>query len=92
MPTASVQLEPTAVCSEMKHADGTRSESCVPVPDRAKLRASFMGTPAQVAITLVHDGAEVLSWQQRVRYRSERPNGPNCDPVCKQAGLELSWS
>lgn len=90
-PAASVHLEPSVLCTEMKRPDGSRSESCAPLPDRAKLRASFSGTPSQVCITLVHDGAAVLDQQQQIRYRRERPNGPGCEPVCQQAELELTW-
>lgn len=90
-PVASVRLDQAVECSETKHPDGSRSDSCTPIPDRAELRASFSGTPAEIAIKLVHDDLELLNQQQPIRYRSERPNGPRCEPVCQRAELQFSW-
>jgi hypothetical protein len=46
-------------------------------------------TPEEVAITVSYDGKKVT--QNFVpSYSDSRPNGPNCEPACKQAQLTIN--
>lgn len=47
-------------------------------------------TSAQrVTLTLEHDGALIGTTTLTPEYNEQRPNGPDCPPVCRNAGLRL---
>jgi hypothetical protein len=44
-----------------------------------------------VTLTLSRDGEEVLAEDRDLVYVESRPNGPDCEPVCRQAHLDLTF-
>jgi hypothetical protein len=48
-------------------------------------------TPADVTVVVDAGGKEV-SKSFRPAYRAQRPNGPDCEPVCNQATVEVTVS
>ena len=51
--------------------------------------AVFRTTPAAVAIVVTHDGQPVGAGRWRPVYQTIQPNGPGCEPICKNAAVEL---
>ena len=84
-PPLEAYLAPVVKCEE--HATGmTQSQTCGPVPDAFYLQATERGTPATLSVTLTRGGDEVLLDESGdVSYKSAQPNGPECEPTCKQA-------
>lgn len=46
--------------------------------------------PAQVRIVVRRDGVEVGAQEITPKYQESRPNGPQCEPVCRQASATLT--
>jgi hypothetical protein len=55
------------------------------IPDGIVLRSA----PAEVDVTVLHDGEPVLHERFRPKYAPFNPNGPECPPTCKHTTLEL---
>ena len=51
---------------------------------------SVSGTPMQVRVRQLVDGAVVLDMAVTPVYGTEQPNGPGCDPICHGAGA--NWT
>jgi hypothetical protein len=49
----------------------------------------FATTPAQVAVVVTRDGKQVGAGRWRPVYQTIQPNGPGCEPICTNAGVEL---
>ena len=77
------------VCMETRTKDAV-SQSCTPLPDQWTLTLHRDGTPKTVSIRVTRDDQEVASVSQTVNYRDNRPNGPDCEPLCRQAQIELT--
>lgn len=87
---ATFFLQQEATCTETS-SDGARHQTCTPVQGRYTLQSSVPGTPRTVSVELTRDGAALIEESLEPSYRAERPNGPDCEPTCRQASLELSW-
>lgn len=46
---------------------------------------SIRGEPARVRVAVSRDGAQLASEELTPAYRTVTPNGPGCEPVCRQA-------
>ncbi len=46
-------------------------------------------TPAAATITVTRDGKKVGEARLSPQYKEVRPNGPDCDPVCKSAAEKI---
>lgn len=83
-------LQRTVVCESTTAPNGDESESCRPDGGFA-LGLTVFGTPQLVAMELTPAGGEARSFTVQPRYETTRPNGPDCDPVCRRADIELSF-
>jgi hypothetical protein len=88
-PTLDLGLQQKAECTETRTGDSV-SQSCTPIPDRYTLTLNLPGTPQSVSIEVLRDGAELLDVTRSLSYVSARPNGPGCEPVCRQANIDLT--
>jgi hypothetical protein len=70
---------------------GAVSQTCEPVADQYELTLSAFGTPTTLTLVLTRDGEELVSENRELTYTESRPNGPDCEPVCRQAQAELSF-
>jgi hypothetical protein len=84
-PALDAYLAPVVKCEE--HSTGmTQSQTCGPVPGAFYLQATERGTPATLSVTLTRGDEEVLLDESGdVPYKTTQPNGPECEPTCKQA-------
>lgn len=88
---ASVRLGPTTrVVEDHTSMPGMVSATFVPVPGRFEWEVTIDGTPARVAIRHVLAGRTIVEREATPTYVDTRPNGPDCDPVCRVADVE--WS
>lgn len=90
MPRLNVYLQPESICSEQRSGDAI-SESCRPVPGRFMLQAQIEGTPRTLDLRLSRDGTALLEQQLTPSYETTRPNGPDCEPACEQARVQLAF-
>lgn len=58
-----------------------------PAPSIRELK--LPSTPAAASITVTRDGKKVGEAKLAPQYKEVRPNGPECDPVCKNASEKL---
>jgi len=84
-PALEVYLAPVVKCEE--HQSGqSQSQTCGPVEDAFYLQATAPGTPATLSVTLTRGEDEVLLDESgNVAYQAAQPNGPECEPTCRQA-------
>ncbi|MGB4100453.1 MAG: hypothetical protein WBK91_00890 [Alphaproteobacteria bacterium] len=47
------------------------------------------GAPAKVRVTITRDGAQLVDKTFAPKYHDIRPNGAQCEPVCRQASARL---
>jgi hypothetical protein len=45
--------------------------------------------PSELTVEITRQGAPLVAQTLRPQYRTVRPNGPDCEPVCRQASLPL---
>jgi hypothetical protein len=89
-PPADVWIMATAVSYPATRAPDAASDACSTVPDRYTLSATFQQTPTSVSLVLSHDGAQLLNTTRELAYRTVRPNGPGCEPVCRRTDVKLA--
>jgi len=83
-----VMLQGDAVCTEHKDANSV-SQTCTPIPGHYTLQGSLPGTPSTLGVRVTRDDSLLLEQTQPLTYTSTRPNGPDCEPVCRQASVEF---
>ena len=80
---------PATVCTEVRHENAVELR-CEPVPGQLVETISVFGTPANVRLQQSAGGALLVDHSASPAYATVRPNGPECDPVCHQAAIELA--
>jgi hypothetical protein len=83
-----LSLMQDSICTEQRTSEAI-SQSCLPVPDRYTIEGRVAGTPAALVVDIQRDGQAVLHRPLTLEYAETRPNGPGCDPLCKQSRTEL---
>jgi hypothetical protein len=89
-PFLPLYLQPETVCSERRDRDSV-SQSCTPIPDRYSGSLTLQGTPAVLVVTVERDGQILSNDTLKPAYQASRPNGPGCEPLCRQASAELEF-
>jgi hypothetical protein len=79
----SLEARELADCHDTS-TPGASSQTCTP-NGRFEEVITIQGTPALVAVTLKSAGTVVGQRAFQLAYSSSRPNGPGCDPLCKQS-------
>jgi hypothetical protein len=88
-PELDAWFNPRANCVETRTRDAV-SQSCTPIRDHWTLEVSSPGTPATLQARVERDGASLLDTQRELEYEESRPNGPDCEPLCRQAAIRLT--
>jgi hypothetical protein len=68
--------------------DGVVGYTEEPIPGEFRWQLSIPGQPAEVHVIHTHAGNTVLDQTASLVYTEHRPNGPDCEPVCKSASVE----
>jgi hypothetical protein len=76
------------MCTESRSGDSV-SQACTPITGRWTLEISAPGTPRTLHARIERDAELLLDVQRELEYSEHRPNGPHCDPLCKQSELTL---
>lgn len=80
--SVTIQLSDEVVCEE-RESNGDRTQVCTPT-GRFEEIVSVNGTPAEVVVAL-RDGGTLTDERTFVpRYETTQPNGPDCEPICRQ--------
>jgi hypothetical protein len=87
---ASVWLQQVFECHSVTEGGGV-SESCQPIANQYELTLSTFGKPTTLRLVLTRDGEELISENRELSYTESRPNGPDCEPVCQQAQVDLTF-
>jgi hypothetical protein len=88
-PRLDAYIQQESMCMEYRNGDSV-SQSCTPIPDQYSLSGWFYGTPSTLAVSLERDGAELVEETHSLSYEESRPNGPECDPICRQASVDIA--
>jgi hypothetical protein len=83
-----VSLTADTACTEHGDED-SGSVTCTPIPDHYTLRGSVPGTPSTLGIRVTRDGGLLLEQTLPLHYTETQPNGPDCEPVCRQSSVDL---
>ena len=86
----AMYIQPETTCTEHRYRDAV-SQSCTPIPDRYSASLTLYGTPSALTVVLERDGTTILDESSTLHYQSERPNGPDCEPLCQQASVNLEF-
>lgn len=68
--------------------DGVVGYTEEPIPGEFRWQLSIYGQPAKVHVVHTHAGTTILDQTASLTYTAFRPNGPECEPVCKSATVE----
>jgi hypothetical protein len=81
-----VTVEQLVDCVEKRNSDSI-SEMCTP---NGKFRhaVSVEGAPSRVSVTLSRADGSSHRREFELSYEQNRPNGPDCEPVCKHANAD----
>jgi hypothetical protein len=86
-PSVFILVSVRTSCTETT-TDTARSLSCVPIPGQFQEVVRIQGTPGSLRITQRASDRTVVDREVVPIYRDTRPNGPDCDPLCRQATSE----
>jgi hypothetical protein len=89
-PALPLYIQPETTCTEHRERDSV-SQSCTPIPDRYWASLTLYGTPSALLVVLERDGTRILGESLNIQYQNERPNGPGCEPLCRQASANLEF-
>jgi hypothetical protein len=85
-----LSVSPRVTCTTMQSGQAV-SQSCTPIPGQFEERIFLRGTPARVRI--IQSAQETFVDQELTpTYANARPNGPDCEPLCRQASTEWEFS
>ena len=84
-----MSVGPNTSCTETVTAEA-RTLHCDPIPDQFKEDIGIQGTPSFVHVQQAVGGTTILDRSVTPAYKENRPNGPECDPLCKQA--QVQWT
>ena len=78
-------------CTTVQRGDAV-GRVCEPVAGQYQEQIAVDGTPSHVRLTQTVNGSTILDEALSPTYVETRPNGPNCEPVCRQAtkSIELT--
>ena len=85
----TVSVGPAENCTETVTDTGC-SYRCDPIPGQFVETIGLSGTPGQVHAWQYVDDVAILDAAAAPSYDESRPNGPECEPVCRQASA--SWT
>jgi hypothetical protein len=80
---------PAVTCTAFENG-GAKGLRCDPIPDQFQESLQIAGTPALVNVEQSVGGAVILQRSATPVYRDNMPNGPGCEPTCRQASA--AWS
>jgi hypothetical protein len=86
--TADVSFSSVDQCQSSTLSDGTKRESCTPIPGHFDQTLTLGGTPGHVALTLSRDGQPLATETVSPVYKVFQPNGPNCAAGCREASSQ----
>jgi hypothetical protein len=75
-------------CTEQRTADAV-TQSCALLDGQYSLQLSRAGTPKSLELHATRDGERLKDLALDLEYSEERPNGPDCEPLCWQSSQEL---
>lgn len=87
-PQFSVSMEQGFICHETRTADAV-SQSCDRIDGQYSLQIEIIGTPRSVQLRLERDAVLVSQHDLTLSYVASRPNGPDCEPLCRQSSFKL---
>jgi hypothetical protein len=87
-PQLNASFRAETECTERRTKDAV-SQSCTPIADHWLLEIHQSGTPKTLRVKVTRDGSIILEKDQELTYKETRPNGLDCEPVCKQSQVEL---
>jgi len=79
--TVSIESREMVSCTEVQTKEA-RGLTCVPNGKFEEI-ISIRGTPASVRVT-THAGADGTERTFQPQYKTSQPNGPDCEPTCRQ--------
>jgi hypothetical protein len=80
---------PAVTCTTFD--DGAvKGQRCDPVPGRVQERLTVTGTPTYVGVRQWAGDTLIFTQMITPIYELTRPNGPECEPTCRQASA--TWS
>lgn len=81
-------LAQDATCMEQRTADAI-GESCTPIPDQYTLSVFIQRTPEALSVAVTRDGEPLAEVSEELEYVEHHPNGEECEPTCRGAGVEV---
>lgn len=82
-----VDVVSATICTTTQ-SDAALMQRCDPVPGQLKEHITVSGTPASIRVEQSVGGTVILDESAMPTYQSSQPNGPGCEPICRQAGAE----
>jgi hypothetical protein len=95
-PYFTAQLIPRARCTEQPTGGAVSqgptqmpNTDCEPIEGAWLLYADFYGQAESLRVAVRRDGETLLDRTLQPEYEESRPNGPDCEPLCRQANVQL---
>ena len=88
-PPMSASLQAELICTEARGASSV-SQTCAPIAGEFVLRALVQTTAPELELRIRRDDVPLLAQTLMPSYEIFQPNGPDCEPTCRQAGIEVT--
>lgn len=93
LPLRACEHGPSVRCTPEGAAERvmiSESGCALPAAEHSLPSISIRGEPARVRLTVSRDGTQLAAEEMTPQYRTMRPNGPECEPVCRQASAKVT--
>lgn len=88
LPLKSCEQE-SVVCSSKQKVMITQNGCALPPEAQGFGDINLGDNPASVSVKITRNGQTIADGALNPLYRTTQPNGPGCEPVCKQATVPL---
>lgn len=85
LPLKPCEAGPSLTCDVADRVAIGESGCALPADGHGFADVQVTGEPKEVKLTISRDGQAVASAELRPTYTESRPNGPGCEPVCRNA-------
>ncbi len=90
LPLPACEQSPALVCDPAGRVQVTESGCALPAAQHGWGDVHIEGEPAHVKMTIQQGGAVLHTGEFDPVYRTLQPNGPSCEPTCRQASHSIA--
>lgn len=90
LPLKPCDASPSVTCTGAKGFFIGESGCAMAADQQGFSEIQFETSPKQITVTISRDGSELAKQTFEPTYKESQPNGPGCEPICRQASASIT--